>query len=131
MGVARRAARPTHAAANAALGTGPPAVRTVQPQGSRRVLRGPGRRIDELGPPEPIVVKVAPPGLKPTRNRDVLRQARIIEVLGSVQGVRVPSVLFSDAGEPPEVPPFFAMSYVPGESVEPITHPTDDIPDAD
>jgi aminoglycoside phosphotransferase (APT) family kinase protein len=62
----------------------------------------------------PIVLKVAPPGLAPVRNRDVLRQARLLRAL---QGrVRVPGVLFEDAGDPP----FFAMSFVAGECVEPI-----------
>src|SRR4051812_31580798 len=63
---------------------------------------------------ERIVVKVAPPGVSPTRNRDVLRQARIIEALGQVSGVPVPTVLFRDEGAPPEVPPFFAMTFAEG-----------------
>jgi len=67
-----------------------------------------------------IVVKVAPPGLEPVRHRDVLRQARILKALGPVPGVRVPELLGTDAGEPPEVPPLFAMSFVPGESLEPL-----------
>jgi aminoglycoside phosphotransferase (APT) family kinase protein len=62
----------------------------------------------------PVVLKVAPPGLAPVRNRDVLRQARLLRAL---QGrVRVPDVLFEDPGDPP----FFAMSFVAGECVEPI-----------
>jgi hypothetical protein len=39
-----------------------------------------------------IVVKVAPPGLEPVRNRDVLRQARVLELLGRVPDVAVPEV---------------------------------------
>ena len=62
----------------------------------------------------PIVLKVAPPGLAPVRNRDVLRQARLLRALNG--RVRVPAVLFEDAGDPP----FFAMSFVAGECVEPI-----------
>ena len=34
-----------------------------------------------LEPGAPIVVKMAPPGLPPTRNRDVLRQARVQEAV--------------------------------------------------
>lgn len=66
-----------------------------------------------------VVVKVAPPGLPPVRNRDVLRQARVLEVLAGAPGVAVPEVLGTDAGSPPEVPPLFVMSFVPGESYEP------------
>lgn len=74
------------------------------------------------GPPEhaKIVLKVAPPGVAPTRNRDVLRQARLLRAIHSAPGVRVPLVLFEDEGAPVEVPPFFAMAYVDGETVDPI-----------
>lgn len=72
----------------------------------------------------PVVLKVAPPGLAPVRNRDVLRQARLQKaVQQAVQGAGrplAPDVLFSDPGEPPEVPPFMAMNLVPGECVEPV-----------
>ena len=67
-----------------------------------------------------IVLKVAPPGLPPVRNRDVLRQARLLRALSG--RVRVPDVLFDDDGDPP----FFAMSFVAGECVEPILDPTRD-----
>lgn len=66
-----------------------------------------------------VVIKVAPPGLPPTRNRDVLRQARIFEVLARAPGVAVPEVFGVDAGAPLEVPPLFVMSLVQGESYEP------------
>ena len=66
-----------------------------------------------------VVVKVAPPGKPPTLNRDVLRQARVIRALGP-SGVPVPDVLLEDAGDPPEVPPLFAMSFLDGTSVEPL-----------
>jgi len=70
-----------------------------------------------------IVVKVAPPGLPPVRNRDVLRQATILRALSGVPGMKVPRVVFEDAGEPPEVPPLFAMTHVAGTSMEPhLTH---------
>ena len=67
----------------------------------------------------PVVVKVAPPGLPPNLNRDVLRQARMIRALGPTL-VPVPEVLWEDAGEPPDVPPLFVMSSVEGTSVEPL-----------
>jgi aminoglycoside phosphotransferase (APT) family kinase protein len=75
----------------------------------------------EDGPPgdEVLVLKVAPPGLPPVRNRDVLRQGRVMRALHGA-GVVVPRVLFDDAGDPPEVPPFVAMGFVPGTSVEPV-----------
>jgi len=67
-----------------------------------------------------IVVKVAPPGLEPVRNRDVLRQARLQRALSRPGGGSpVPPVLFEDAGAPLEVPPFMAMELLPGECVEP------------
>ena len=67
---------------------------------------------------ERIVLKVAPPGLEPVRNRDVA-QARLMRSVGS-PGVRVPTVYFEDDGAPPEVSPFHAMNIVPGECLEPI-----------
>jgi aminoglycoside phosphotransferase (APT) family kinase protein len=67
----------------------------------------------------PVVVKVAPAGVAPTGHRDVLRQARIIRALGPT-GVPVPEVVFEDAGQPPAVPPLFAMTMLPGDSVEPL-----------
>ena len=71
------------------------------------------------GPARRVVIKVAPPGLPPVRNRDVLRQARVFDVLANAPGVAVPEVLGADAGAPVEVPPLFVMSFVPGESYEP------------
>ncbi|QGG41559.1 phosphotransferase family protein [Aeromicrobium yanjiei] len=72
-----------------------------------------------VGDGDEVVLKVAPPGLPPLRNRDVLRQARLFRALEGQEGVLVPRALFEDAGDPPEIPPFFAMSMVPGECVEP------------
>lgn len=69
---------------------------------------------------ERIVLKVAPPGLEPVRNRDVARQARLMRALAGAPGVRVPTVYFEDDGAPPEVPPFHAMNVVPGECLEPL-----------
>jgi aminoglycoside phosphotransferase (APT) family kinase protein len=68
---------------------------------------------------EQLVLKVAPPGLAPTRNRDVLRQGRLMRALHGQPDVRVPAVLFEDAGAPVEVPPLIAMSFVPGICKEP------------
>ena len=67
-----------------------------------------------------VVLKLAPPGLAPVRNRDVLRQARLLRALEGADGVRVPTVLFDDAGDPPDEPPFFAMPFVGGDCFEPI-----------
>ncbi|HEX3974729.1 MAG TPA: phosphotransferase family protein [Solirubrobacteraceae bacterium] len=62
-----------------------------------------------------VVVKVAPPGLEPVRNRDVLRQARVMAAVHGAPGVLVPEVLVTDDGSPP----FFVMAFVPGEAYEP------------
>jgi aminoglycoside phosphotransferase (APT) family kinase protein len=67
----------------------------------------------------PVVVKVAPPGLEPVRNRDVLRQARVLTALAAADGVAVPAVLGTEPGTPPDVPPLFVMSFAEGESYEP------------
>jgi len=66
-----------------------------------------------------VVVKVAPPGVAPVLHRDVLRQARLMRaVRGSA--IAVPEVLWEDAGDPPQVPPLFVMSFVEGTSLEPL-----------
>ena len=75
-----------------------------------------------------VVLKVAPPGLMPTRNRDVLRQGRVMRALRGRPGVVVPEVLFEDEGAPPEQSPFLAMNLVPGECMEPVLSP-DRFPD--
>ncbi len=67
-----------------------------------------------------VVLKVAPPGLPPVRNRDVLRQRTVMRALAGRDGVVVPEVLFEDAGDPPDISPFLAMNLVPGECLEPI-----------
>jgi aminoglycoside phosphotransferase (APT) family kinase protein len=66
-----------------------------------------------------VVVKVAPPGVPPVHNRDVLRQARLIRALGAT-AVPVPEILLEDSGQPPAVPPLFVMSWVEGDSIEPL-----------
>ncbi len=75
-----------------------------------------------------VVLKVATPGVPPVRNRDVLRQARLLRALAPVPDVRVPRVLFDDQGVPPAVPPLFAMDFVAGDSYEPTTDPPRDLP---
>jgi aminoglycoside phosphotransferase (APT) family kinase protein len=62
-----------------------------------------------------VVIKVAPPGLAPVRNRDVLRQARVLAAIHGAPGVLVPAVLLTDDGSPP----FFVMEFVAGEAYEP------------
>jgi aminoglycoside phosphotransferase (APT) family kinase protein len=66
-----------------------------------------------------VVVKVAPPGVDPVLNRDVLRQARMLRTLAPTT-VPVPDVLWEDPGDPPDVPPLFVMSFVEGVSLEPL-----------
>ncbi len=67
-----------------------------------------------------VIVKVAPPGRSPVGNRDVLRQARILQALHSHSTVPVPEVLFADPGNPPEVPPLFGMKFIDGDCLEPM-----------
>jgi len=79
----------------------------------------------------PVVLKVAPPGLAPVRNRDVLRQARLQRAVQGGRRPLAPDVLFADPGAPPEVPPFMAMNLVPGECVEPVLSDDGQCPPAD
>lgn len=67
-----------------------------------------------------IVLKMAPTGLAPVRNRDVLRQAAILGHVHGQPGTRTPRVLFEQPSRILEQPPFFAMEFVDGECVEPI-----------
>jgi aminoglycoside phosphotransferase (APT) family kinase protein len=76
----------------------------------------------------PIVVKLAPPGLPPTRNRDVLRQARVQDAIVRSGRAPVAPVLFTDHGAPPEVPPLYAMAFVEGESFEPLLDAVAELP---
>jgi aminoglycoside phosphotransferase (APT) family kinase protein len=71
-------------------------------------------------PVDRVVLKVAPPGLEPVRNRDVARQARLMRALDGAEGVRVPSIFFEDDGAPPAVPPFHAMNLLASDCVEPL-----------
>jgi aminoglycoside phosphotransferase (APT) family kinase protein len=77
---------------------------------------------------ERVVIKMAPPGLPPVRNRDVLRQGRLMGALSTRPDVVVPRIFFDDAGAPPEVPPIVAMEFVAGECVEPLLTPVEDRP---
>lgn len=76
----------------------------------------------DLDDGERLVLKVAPPGLAPVRNRDVLRQARLMRALEATP-VAVPRALFESAGHPPQVPPYVAMDLLPGECLEPVLEP--------
>ena len=67
------------------------------------------------GQPRRVVIKVAPPGLPAVRNRDVLRQARVMRAVHEAGGVRVPEVLLRDDGEPP----LFVMQFIAGDAYEP------------
>jgi aminoglycoside phosphotransferase (APT) family kinase protein len=75
-------------------------------------------------PDSGIVVKVAPPGLAPVRNRDVLRQSRVIALLDARPEMRMPSILFEDNGSPP----LFVMTLMPGDSYEPLLDVTAEPP---
>jgi aminoglycoside phosphotransferase (APT) family kinase protein len=68
---------------------------------------------------DPVVIKVAPPGVEPVAHRDVLRQARILKALAATL-VPVPAVVWEDRGDPPHIPPLFVMSHLEGECVEPL-----------
>lgn len=78
--------------------------------------------------PEPVVVKVAPAGLSPTGNRDVLRQALVLDALSAGSRVPVPEVVFRAEAESELDPPFFVMTHVPGECFEPLLDPVDELP---
>lgn len=69
------------------------------------------------GPVAEAVIKVAPAGLPAVRNRDVLRQARMMRALAAIPGVPVPWVLGEDDGDPP----LFVMERITGECYEPGT----------
>ena len=87
--------------------------RRVEPDLHRAGDGGPGTG-------ERIVLKVAPPGLEPMRNRDVARQAAPHARPRGLARRAGPTVYFEDDGAPPEVPPFHAMNIVPGECLEPF-----------
>jgi aminoglycoside phosphotransferase (APT) family kinase protein len=82
--------------------------------------------VGHAGDSRKIVLKIATPGVVPARNRDVLRQARVLGLLAEDGRVPVPRLLFTDDGAPPEVPPFFAVEYVRGQNLEPLEDDPDD-----
>jgi aminoglycoside phosphotransferase (APT) family kinase protein len=88
------------------------------------------RAVLSCAPVTEVVVKMAPPGLAPVRNRDVLRQARLLTALRPHADVRVPAVYACDRGDPPGCPPLFVMSFEHGASDEPL-HSAGDVPSAD
>ena len=77
-----------------------------------------------------VVLKLAPPGLEPLGNRDVLRQAWILDRLASLDGFPVPAVLLRDEGDPPGIPPMFAMQRHAGQAYEPLLDLSDTPPTA-
>jgi aminoglycoside phosphotransferase (APT) family kinase protein len=66
--------------------------------------------------PARVVVKLAPAGRPATGRHDVVRQARLLRALASVDGVRVPEVLHVEDGDAPAV----VTAWVEGECWEPI-----------
>jgi aminoglycoside phosphotransferase (APT) family kinase protein len=74
-------------------------------------------------PVRECVVKMAVPGLPPVRNRDVLRQARIMRALYQGDRPVVPEVLFEDPGDGDDDPPLFGMTLIRGDDAEPILTP--------
>ncbi len=71
-------------------------------------------------PDEQVVIKFAPPGLPPVRNRDMLRQARLLRAVSDTDTIPVPPVLLEEDGDPP----WFVMGFIQGSSFEPLTDPT-------
>jgi aminoglycoside phosphotransferase (APT) family kinase protein len=67
-------------------------------------------------PGEPVVLKVAPPGLPAVGHRDMLRQARLLRRLESAGVVPLPAVLFEGDGDPP----WYVMQFVDGDAYEPL-----------
>lgn len=66
-----------------------------------------------------FVVKAVPTAERPVGRNDVLRQAEVLRALAG-SGIPVPDVVASSA----EHPAWFAMTLVPGESVEPVLDST-------
>lgn len=54
---------------------------------------------------QPVVLKVAPAGLAPVRNRDVLRQAKVLRALSRLAEFPVPDVLSRIRGHRPRCHP--------------------------
>ncbi|MCD4524264.1 phosphotransferase family protein [Nocardioides sp. cx-173] len=75
--------------------------------------------VGPAGDTTPAVLKVAPPGLEPVRNRDVLRQARLQRSLEGSERPIAPALFFSEPGLSLDEPPYLAMELVAGDCVEP------------
>jgi aminoglycoside phosphotransferase (APT) family kinase protein len=84
--------------------------------------------VDDHGESHQMVLRAATPGLAAVKNRDVLRQARILRALAATP-VPVPLVLFEDAGRNIDEPPFFAMQFSDGDAFEPTVDSRPDPPD--
>jgi aminoglycoside phosphotransferase (APT) family kinase protein len=84
----------------------------------------------DVGADTQVVVKMAPPGLAPTRNRDVLRQARVQDAIVRSGRAPVAAIRFTDLGDPPGVPPLYGMEFLTGESFEPLLDERDVLPPA-
>jgi aminoglycoside phosphotransferase (APT) family kinase protein len=74
------------------------------------------------------VVRSAPAGVMPTLNRDVLRQALVLDRLRSCSDLPIPAVLGTDPGDPPAVPPFYVMEFAVGSADDPFW-PSDALPE--
>lgn len=72
-----------------------------------------------------VVAKVAPPGLAPVKNRDVLRQARVMRNLETRAVIPVPAIYLEDGGNPPGTPPLFLMEHIEGDCWEPLLDQVD------
>lgn len=83
------------------------------------------------GPSRTCFVKVAPVGLAPVRNRDVVRQADLQVLLAEDGRIPVPEILLVDAGDPPDSPPLYLSAAVEGESVEPLVERDPRLPAAE
>ncbi|WP_239372782.1 phosphotransferase family protein [Frankia sp. Cj5] len=123
--LARRVRSAAAAAAGAGAGAGGPAGEVavedlVELTGGQSGHTFAASLVDAAGGRRRVVLKVATPGVSPVRNRDVLRQARLLRALAAVPDIRVPRVLFGDPGHPPGIPPLFAMDFIDGDSYEPI-----------
>ncbi|SDG37007.1 phosphotransferase family protein [Pseudonocardia oroxyli] len=81
--------------------------------------------------PRACFVKVAPAGLEPVRNRDVVRQAALQALLAEDGRIPVPEILLVDAGDPPDSPPLYVSGAVEGESLEPLVDREPAFPAAD
>ena len=102
-------------------------ARPVRLQGGTSSITYSSSFDDSDGATRRVVLKVAPAGLAPTKNRDVLRQARLQRALQGT-GVPCPAVVAEHAGAPPDIPPFYVMAFEEGDCVEPSLAGTQPLP---